>query len=505
MKRNLLKILLLIPFLILIISLYNLSDLNKLDTYTASFISISLAIATFSISFSFLQYQFSPYKALLKSISPRHLYYSYTLIFIALVPLTFLFVNKKHVALSCIFCIPLLAYGAILLLIIANEETNPIILLKRKTKRRKIRRFLNVYEHRVKNENEKNKTLDFSKPAERPMHDYAEKHNTASIPGDPFFFINYVIDLTLKNGDVYTYENAIDLFLNLVDTCINDEKATYESGFRFKVDKLINDSFEVLVNTVSAKSNSMPVQNLLVSKTCDFLKVKALSHLQTREPFSGMASMLTNYGKSVLVENRDIAIYIISLFRQLAQKGIYSPPEDEESRMFSHYLIVFPNYIKILGQEAIKQQSSDFLFRCLEDLGFLGCTAIKANHYDVAIECLQGIVQLGREARAAKLKCFWRHCALEPLDHADERIWWMLSWVPNLDEKERESWKDSFGAAYSRLHGKKIEISFAPKGDKIAVVFNRTEEPHTEGYIDRTYSKQVDYSDTNEIKEFKMY
>ena len=114
-----------IPFILLSISLMCFANLEDLAVYNIAFISIGIGIATFSISFSFLQYQFSPYKALLRYVSNRPLIYCYAVVFIAIIPLINLIINKTYVPAAGIFCIPLLIYGTILLPIISIEECNP--------------------------------------------------------------------------------------------------------------------------------------------------------------------------------------------------------------------------------------------------------------------------------------------------------------------------------------------------------------------------------------------
>lgn len=64
---------------------------------------------------------------------------------------------------------------------------------------------------------------------------------------------------------------------------------------------------------------------------------------------------------------------------------------------------------------------------------------------------------------------------------------------------------ESFGTSYSRLHGKKQSISIHKEGDKLGIVFNRTEEVHKEGYASGKYYRSIDYPDEKEIKEFKLY
>lgn len=504
--KNIYKILLFLPFILLSAFLHCITNNQQLETYNTSLISISLTIATFSISFSFLQYQFSPYKALLKATSKRQLTYSFLTILLALAPLLSLFIGKEYVPTVSLYTIPILAYMLIFLLIISNEESNPKYLLGRMLKKSAISTFIKQYDKRAKEHISHLKKLEFSKVDETPMHDFGEsKYQTISVKNNPFDFITEVIEISIKNTDTNIFEQILDSFLNLINTTVNHE-LTDKSDVKFKIHKLVNNSFEKVAVIISEQPNSKNQQNSFLEKVGIFLKEKALNNEQTKEVYLNMIDSLTNFAKKILEkDNSDGALFVVSLNRQLAQKGIYEPPKDEENRFFELHLPTFPAQIKIVGQKAVELKNSDFLYRCLEELGYLGCSAIKRNHYHVGIECLQSLVQLGREARANNVKCFWRHCMLETVDHAEERIWWMLSWVTHLDEKSQEQWVDTFQTAYSRLRGYKREVQIASKDGKKGFSFKDTEEPHKESFSKENYYRTVDYSDFKEIKEFKLY
>lgn len=504
--KTIYKVLLILPFILASIFLQCNIDSSELKQFNSSFISIALTIATFSISFSFLQYQFSPYKTLLKATSKKQLAYSFLTVLLALSPLFTLYIDKQHVPIVSLFIIPVLAYMLIFLLILSSEESNPRYLLRRKLRDKAISRFLKLYEIRAKEQIDHLKKLEFSKVDETPMHDFGEsKYQTVLTKNNPFDFINEVIGISIQNTDIDKFECTIEGYFILIDKVIN-HKITKKSDFKFKIQKLVNNSFEKLAISISGYPNNKNLQNIFLEKTSIYLKEKALQYEQTNEVYLNIIGSLTNFAKKILdLDNRDGALLIVSLNRQLAQKGIYDPPREQEDRFFELHLPTFPAQIKSIGQKAVELKNSDFLYRCLEELGYLGCSAIKNNHYHVGVECLQSLVQLGREARANNVKCFWRHCMLETIDHADERIWWMLSWVTHLDEKSQKQWVETFQTAYSRLRGFKREIEIAEENGNKGFRFKDSEEPYKESFSKDNYFKTVDYSDFNEIKEFKLY
>lgn len=496
--------LLLIPFPLFSGLIYYFADLHALASYINSFVSIAITIATFSISFSFLQYQFSPYKALLRSISKRHLWYCYATVSIALVPLVMLIIDKTYVPVVGIFCIPLLIYGAILLPLIAIEECDPLLYMRGSFRRDNLQKFLELYKSEESKLKEKREQLELSLPGESPMHSFSTKYNTSVILNDPFATICNVIELGLKNGDRVIFEEAIGNFFTLVDLCVKNEIADYDSGFRFSVNKQVIDTFEIILGQVVATKN-VPLISGLVYKTGDFVKEKAMVKLQTTSPYDDFVGVLVQYAKTAMTSNRECVVYIGSLCRELAQKGVYDPELGERKTFFSIHLTSFAQYITGIGQEAIRQNDSDILYRCIEDLGYLGCTAVKNNHYHLTIECLQGLVQLGREARAAEVKCFWRHCALDMTDHVDERIEWMVTWLPQVPEEDRKSLCNTFSTAYSRLYGKITKVEMQDNNGVLGTILQKSEDKHVESFSKDRYYQTVDYSDYKEIKEFKLY
>ncbi|MBI0400403.1 MULTISPECIES: hypothetical protein [Cyclobacterium] len=394
----------------------------------------------------------------------------------------------------------------IFLLVLSIEESNPLFLIKRRLRNKSISRFLKAYEKKAKEQLTYLKSLEFSKADETPMHDFGEsKYQNVLIKNNPFDFLNEVIEISIANSDTEKFEKAFICFIELTEKVLSNE-AVKKSDFRFKANKLITNSFEKLTVTISEQPNNKNIQNIFLEKIGVYLKEKALKNQQTSQVFLNMITALTTFAERILItDNRDGALFIVSLNRQLAQKGIYDPPEDNEDRFFELDLPVFPAQIKTIGQKAIELKNSDLTFRCLEEIGYLGCTAIKNDHYQVGIESLQSLVQLGREARANDVKCFWRHCMLETIDHAEERVWWMLSWVTHLDEKSQKEWVETFETAYSRLRGFKREIEIADENGKKVFRFKDIDEPHKESFSKDNYYKTVDYSDIKETKEFRLY
>lgn len=505
MRKAWQKILLLVPFLGTSITLLYYGHFEFLTGYAASFISVSLAIATFAITFSFTQYTFSPYKSLLRAVSIRQLLFSLLLVFIAMVPLMTLLFRPDYVSQSAIICIPLLLYATILLMVVAREDSDPYVYLRRTISKKFISRYLSAFGKAAEIALKDKKRLYFHNRGEAPMHDYGSSEHPFFVSGDPFDRICEVISISLTNNDSMVFENAIGAYFIAVDKCIASYLSVQNNEHRFKLQQTLTHGLKRICQSVITQSSNTLTQNLVIEKLSRFLKEKAIEHAHTDQPFFDFAKVLTDYGCKLFDQGNHTGVLMIgALMRELAQKGIADKQEDDSS-MIDYYLSGFARHIRTLGDKSIEQFNSDILYRCLEELGFLGCTAIKANQYPVSIECIQSLTQLGRSARAAKMKCFYPSCLLEPVDHAEQRIWWMLSWVPHLEPDDRKSWAETFSTAYSRLNGFTINISEQMIDGKLGFSFERTKKAYTMSYSEEGYYRTIDYSDFTDLKEFSLY
>lgn len=503
------KILAGLPFLVLGIFLALKVNPDGLEKYTAVFISIPLAIATFSISFSFLQLQFSPYKALLKSISGRQITFALITLSISLLPLfTLASEPVKQVPQMSALVIPVLGYMLILLFVVVSEETNPEYLLKEKLKPKEVTQFLKNYKQTSNKHAKKLEKLDFSRPEEKPMHDFKDsKYQSIIVKNNPLNFTINLLAIAVKEADHEVFEYAIKYYLKLSFKIEHHKITKSDSDFKFKINDLLVNSFERLVSIISTDADKKELQNRLLENFGWFIKIKATKKLQTENIYLQMIQILNSFAIEILEKgNYDGALYMISLNRQLGQKGISEPLDKTkfDKVMFGENLKFYASGIKRIGQKAIELGNSDFLYRCLEELGYLGITAIKNDHQPVGVRALHSLVQLGREARANDVKCFWEGCLLDSIDHTKERMWWMLSHTASLDDESQKRWIDLFEKAYSRIYGVVVEITFEKKGRDTYFQIKPTEQKHTEGYIKDAYSKDFDYSDFSDTKEFKL-
>lgn len=506
--RTILKILLMLPFLIISGVLYIITESGDFQIYNRAFITVSLTIAIFAINFSFLQLQNNKYKQLIGKISGQQITFSILTLFISLAPLIALAIDETYVPIIGFLSIPLLAYSSILLWQISYDSINPKFLITKNNKKGKLKRFLKRFDKANKKKQQILKKYDLIIPTETPMHDFgSSKFATIYVKNDPFFSIRNICALSLENGDISIFIQAIENFFELIEKYLVYELKEKKDS-RFKLYQHIEYNLSSIFNKAVGINEKTDFQNKLIESATIFFKKSSEKYLQTHELVRNLLKSQFNFSMKI-VENGNIsgAMIFTSTCRYLIQKGIIDPPQTQENEysLFKAQLPFLSGFIKELGSKAVEINDSDFLYRCLEELGYLGCTGVKKNDVTTGKLALQYIVQLGRESRAHEMKCFWTHCALEPWEHAHERIWWLLSWVATLDKTTHRSWLDIFEIGYSRLLGFKVELTSGEKDGKIGFGIKETKEKHIEGFSKDSYYKSVDYSDFKELKELELW
>jgi hypothetical protein len=165
----------------------------------------------------------------------------------------------------------------------------------------------------------------------------------------------------------------------------------------------------------------------------------------------------------------------------------------------------YPAQIHGLGHRAVEARDTDFLYRCLEAIAWIGCAAVRQDDRAVCATCLQALAQLGREARAGQLECFWRNCLLTPFDHADERIGWVASWLHVVPAAQRGAWCALVAEAFARLHGCRYEVSLEKDGedDRLKITYDPSIS-HKASIDDNGRLRTIDYSDPAVLKELDL-
>ena len=497
-------------------ALFRFSEGMSLGSLNTTLIGVNVSLAVFAINFSFLGYQTSQFKHLRRTIPLRMVLGSLAVILLATSPLVLLLFAVPYVPRIALGLIPLVAYSSVFLLGLAQRETNPLVLLERLCSGNRAKKFLQRFAEESDVRLASLKEIDLSKPADMPPHEW-EWHIPPDLElKDPFNDLFSVARVAVKNSDLVVFERAMQIALERVDAVEAFQPRRTRSE-PYKITRVVTRHVNNTISRVVAEVVENDKSGAFLSKALDILSLymvslASASHQTSDKAFFAL-SLMETLGKKCLESGQyESAIIPVVIARQLVQKGMLSPPDfgsgenaQTHSFVFKHGLSLIPDVIKDMGRVGVTVKDSNYVYRCLDALGWLGCSAIKANRIDVVRTCLRGIAQLGRESRAAELQCFWDRCALQPADHARERIEWIISWLDKVKDVEREACIRSLEEALSRLQGTKTDLAIVESDGKLKITINDSDKPYVVRYSRERVTRQVDYSDPKELKDLVLY
>jgi hypothetical protein len=475
-----------------------------LGRYEFALLTITATIAVFAVNFSFLEYQFSPYRAALRVVAPSHVTAASLVLFLALAPIAAA-VLQWHTVAVAVFVIPLVMLSSIALALLARHNADPLSNVRRDFGESRLRQFLRYYAQNVRKQLDEISRLQLSTPKQMPMHEFDRRTPPPSELADPYQFAASILAIAIERSDLYVLDHILQMLLRACD---------YAEGFRditgrkleHPVDEVVRQYSVSVLDEVARRCRIQDKTGACCSKFLDvasaYIRRACGSGAQGNKLCRGVLEMMTATSKQLLNEGlRNEALTTIVVAREAVQKGMESPNTTQD--LFFEALRAYVAAPKILGYAATGLGNADFLYRCLDALGWLGCSAVQLDNVTIGIECLQGLIQLGRKSRAANLACFWDSCALSPYDHADERLSWMLSWVFKLTPERQKRWLGLFGEAKSRLTGRTITITI--DSDKPAYTFHEEDKPYKILFSSEGHHGEIDFSDPQCLKEFRIY
>ena len=492
-------------------------DAKSLDAFRPGFLAITFAIATFSVTFSLAGFNSSTYRQFHQAISPRLLSACMALLCLALLPLVALVFFPSWYISTCLIMLPILAISGVCLVEVARCETDPVTLLNRLCSVKAIEKYLHLLVPQIDERITESKALELTKIEDRPTHEFDWYLSVPPKKSDPLNCLATLGLLAIQQGDLHAFSCVVRRALQVLDL-----------SEQFKPQKTVNDTYKIqssirsyvfdivqrMMFALQRDKGTISLARTAIDTLAEFIVGKTREQRQTQDlVFAALHSM------EVLSKHcyqsgsySEIRVPLI-VSRQITQKGLDAPPkvmegheEPMEVTMFRFNLPQLTNIIKHLGSYAIENGNSDFLYRCFDAFGWLGCSAVKRQNMPVATACLRALCQLGREGRAKGLECHWDRCALRPADHAAERIGWITTWVPKIPEEQRQHWIDLLNNAYSRLYGKEtiVEVKTVKNGRDF-ITTKLSDKKHIEGYIIDGTSRDVDYSDFAFLKDLELY
>lgn len=475
------------------------ADLNRAHN---ALVTIPITIAIFAVNFSFLEYQFSPYRAVLRGISVRHVIAASAVLLLALTPIVSLYLDW-HLTVIAGLVIPLVTYGSVSLALLARRTADPDYQLAAGTHDDELWPFLQEYSLAIEAHISATGELALSKPGESPTHEWSFRPHPSTDRDDPFSFAFKVTAAAVSSSDLHVFDRSLEALLRICDLTTIYRKADGER-LDYKVQAVLSEyargHLDYVAALVRETDKTGGFQRRYLDLCAEHLRKAAAKSQQCGELQSRVLSNMRDLAKHALAKSNYAAAMVpVVIFREVAQKGLDQPNVDDI--IFYPSLCSYVNAVKDLGVYSVNLKNADFLYRCLDAAGYLGCSCVKKDNEEVGKACMLAIVQMGRFARRDELECFWDRCALTPWDHAEERLQWMLSWILKLDEAQRTHWVRLFSEAFSRLRG--FECVVQVNGTHILI--EESKKPHKDIVSHNQVTRVIDYSNFSTVKELTLY
>jgi hypothetical protein len=499
------------------IGLIRFHNPEQLEPFRASFLTITFAVATFSVAFSMGAFNASAYRRFHQGFPARLLWACIGLLSTALVPLAVLVLRPGSFISTSLFLLPSLTVGGALLLEIGRRETDPITLVERLCSLRKIRKHLHSVVPKLDTKIAETKALQLSKVEDRPTHEFDWHLPLPLRKDEPLNRLATLGLLAIEQGDLYAFGCVVRRSLQALDLAENFAPQKTVAGdykIRSELREQVFEALQRMTLGLQQNKGTVSLARVAIDTLAEFVVDKTKDHKQTEDITFSALHLMETLARHCYESGSTAEIRVpIIVARQIVQKGVDDPPTTAagqeapiEQFEFRHRLPQLTNCIKRLGTYAIDKSDTEFLYRCFDAFGWLGCSAVKQKDPGTATACLRALCQLGREVRAKGLECFWARCPLRPEAHAAERIDWVASWIARIPAEDREHWIALCDCAYSRLIGRETTLKFGEDSNgKVSREWQHSEEKHIESYMMQAGARDVDYSDFTFLKDLEMH
>jgi hypothetical protein len=486
---------------------------SDLRPFRPGLVAAVLAVALFAVSLSFVIFQLSPYRALIPGASGRHLAGAVAVLAVALAPIAALAFSPNAGAHVSVAVLPVLVFSSVLLVYLAQREASGEVLLARHVSQQAVRaRCLALVGPLREADAELRVITESLRDADGrrippPMHEIFHRLLPPPSRDDPFELLVALAAAAVSRGDAHTYSRTAKTAFDALDW-VRDVPILDATG---KDDHTVHSALVTEAKRMSHRVGRASLRDEQTSAFANQFVDECLRRVRTAiiEKRQGEPSVLDVWGHAVDVaaalvsrQSHHTPITVLMIGRLATEQGLATVENPHERDALGS----FPADMEGLGRRAIEMKDTDFLYRCLETIAWIGCAAARRNDRAIGAVCLQALAQLGREVRVAGLECFWQKCLLTPFDHVDERIFWIVSWLPQVPEDSRVRWCTLTAEALSRLHGYTCRVTIEVESDGTLQPRATTdrEEPHTESINDNGRLRMIDYSDEKMLKELEL-
>jgi len=484
-------------------------------------LGINFAIAFFSVNFTFFGYQLSKYKAIYTEVTTRQWINISALLILPFLPLICFLITPDWFGLTALWILPVLIISAIDNAKLTAEYLDPNKFISNLMKGGKTSQYLNSISNIVRIEvKEHNSYLSDRDKFQIPVHAYDFEPTTLGIESNDLWdSIALITKLSIENDDYPVFRSSLKTMLKLTEQFYEfipdskgDDDYKVAEGMKAIARKRLRS---IISSVIDLDRNGIFLQSLS-SELCNFL----IKEDMLKRPCSSIARAIASDAvwigsKALETQSLIMPLKTLNTIHRVIELGIHhleTADTDESRKSIDEYNISSYAYdIETLGLAALRHDSPNFAYRCMETLSYLGCNAAKLKSTDTVTVVLESIVQMGRTAKHLKVGCFWTRCLIPIESHAEEFMGHILTWlVQDYSVNGGFYMKEHTEQAYSRLRG--VQCVIRPKtklGPKFWI-----EELKDDGdsipHIEREsgmwgYDGQIDYSDFSNLKDYVLY
>lgn len=475
-------------------------DLSKSSTWL---LTGNFTIAFFAINFAFIGYNLSPYAKLWRRLSSIHWFVFGMIMVLPLFPAISMLWWPDSLWYSALLISPILGYFAVHSYLLTEEFLDPLRVLEADYGRSTVEKYCVRLVEAVRADEKRQSENRLVPIREGPLHMVSPRTLVLETPNAGLW--DRLMTVTSVSVDLHdfavfsrAFDKAIAIFRQLY-LATGDSSESLQLVARRRI--------EAIVQIVERSPSAAIFAEAVHCRLC-FELTECVRRGDFRTPLAAAwAGFIEDACQEALVNKKPYdpikgmnAIYsVVSAGSKQVRDGLGGALDDS-------LLASYASIIKRFGQYAIKGDNVEFLYRCFESLSWLGCEMAKAQREEPLKACIAGLVQLAREARYKRLKCFWSACLIPPHLHAEEHLGHILTWLVQYKTATGFFLDGTIAGAYSRIRGFECGISADSASNPVSWVKEDKAKPHRIHEMGRHgYYGVIDYSDEGELKEYDLH
>jgi len=308
---------------------HSAADLDKAQN---ALVTIPITVAIFAVNFSFLEYQFSPYRAVLRGISIHHAVAASAVLLIALAPIAALYMNW-HFRMVAGIVIPLVTYASVSLALLARRVADPDYQLGSASHDDQVWYFLNEYSLAVEAHISAIEDLGLSKPGERPTHEWSFRPHSSTEREDPFSFAFKIASAAVASSDLHIFDKSLERLLRICDLATIYRKGDGERP-DYKVQAVLSDyaggHLGYVANLICEADKTGGFIRRSLDVFGEYLRRAAAKSQQCGELQGRVVFHMLDLAKHALSKSYYAAAMVpVVVCREVSQKGLDRPNRDD--------------------------------------------------------------------------------------------------------------------------------------------------------------------------------